>query len=68
MDCKGFREYIATIVHTMLNFMEVQFATWSPKDCDTLFAAVLGLLTYMARQLKIDFAPFIPLVQNFLSK
>lgn len=63
VDCKGFREYIGTIVHTTLKFIEVQLAAMTgPKEADVLFGHAMQLLVYMAKNLKIDFAPFVPLI------
>lgn len=66
--CKGFREYIATIVHTMINVIEVYLNHYSQKDSDVLVSAVFGLLKHMGKHLKLDFAPFIPLIQRSMEK
>lgn len=56
--CKSFREYIATIIHTMINVIEVYLI----KETGELYRSIIELFCEIARRLKIDFAPFIPLV------
>lgn len=64
--CKSFREYMATIVHTMINLMQLYDTHFSPKDSEHLFHAVIDLFCAMSYSLKIDFAPFIKLIQETL--
>jgi hypothetical protein len=67
--CKSFREYIATIVHSMINVVEVyQSQTYATKDSDVLYKTIVDLFCNMARFLNIDFAPFIPLIQESLKR
>ena len=56
--CKSFREYIATIVHTMINVIEV----YQSKETFTLHSTIIDLFCRIAKVLNIDFAPFIPLI------
>jgi FKBP12-rapamycin complex-associated protein len=58
VGCKSFREYIATIVHTMINVIEVYLV----KETGELYRGIVELFCEISRRLKIDFAPFIPLV------
>ena len=58
VECKSFREYIATIVHTMINVIEVYLT----KEAGDLYRAIVRLFCVIAKRLKVDFAPFIPLV------
>ena len=61
--CKSFREYIATIVHSMINVVEV-YQTYNIKEADHLYKSIVDLFCHMARRLNIDFAPFIPMIQE----
>ena len=56
--CKSFREYIATIVHTMINVIEV----YQSKETGELQKNIVDLFCGIAKVLNIDFAPFIPLI------
>jgi hypothetical protein len=58
VHCKSFREYIATIVHTMINVIEV----YQSKETGELYKTIIDLFVTIARYLNIDFAPFIPLI------
>ena len=63
IKCKGYREYIANIVHTLINVLEV-YSQYNDKtlNFDKLYNPVMELINKMARNLKIDFAPFIPMI------
>lgn len=58
VHCKSFREYIATIVHTMNNVIEV----YQSKETGELHKTIIELFCKIAKFLNIDFAPFIPLI------
>jgi hypothetical protein len=66
IPCKSFREYMATIVHTMINLMQLYDTHYSSKDSDVLFRAVIDLFCAMSTSLKIDFAPFVKLIHETL--
>jgi len=68
IGCKSFREYMATIVHTMINVMQLYNTHFAPKDSDQLFHIVTDLFCAMSSSLKIDFAPFIELIQATLKQ
>ena len=59
--CKSYREYIATIVHSMINVVEV-YQTYNYPEAEHLYRSIIELFCNMARCLNIDFAPFIPLI------
>lgn len=59
---------MATIVHTMINLMQLYNTHFSPKDSEHLFHAVIVLFCAMSSSLKIDFAPFIKLIQETLKE
>jgi hypothetical protein len=56
--CKSFKEYIATIVHTMINVAEV----YQTKETGALYDQIISLFVQMAKYLRIDFSPFIRLI------
>ena len=58
VHCKSFREYIATIVHTMINVMDV----YQSRETGDLHQEIINLFCKISRVLNIDFAPFIPLI------
>jgi hypothetical protein len=58
VECKSFREYIATIVHTMITVVEV----YQSRETGELYRTIVHLFCEIARKLSIDFAPFIPLI------
>ena len=61
--CKSYREYIATIVHSMINVVEV-YQTYNFPEAEHLHKSIVELFCNMARYLNIDFAPFIPLIME----
>jgi len=67
IKCNSFREYIATIVHSMINLIEV-YQTYTMKEANPLNQAIINLFCRMAQELKIDFAPFIELIQESLNR
>jgi len=58
VECKSFREYIATIVHTMITVVEV----YQSRETGELYRTIVILFCEIAGKLNIDFAPFIPLI------
>ena len=67
IKCNSFREYIATIVHSMINLIEV-YQTYTMREANLLNQAIISLFCRMAEELKIDFAPFVELIQESLNR